>query len=157
MQNGLCLIRRPGLVAARIAMLVGLASVSPLLMAADTGPTLSDGWFRVLTPQVPAAGYFVLTNPSDQALVLTGASSPACGTLMLHESIETNGTARMAMAKNVSAPAHGRIEFRPGGYHLMCMSPTSQLTPGQTVPVSLRFQDGASVSATFRVLTAKGR
>jgi periplasmic copper chaperone A len=138
-------------------MLIGLAFVSPLSMAASTGPTLSDGWIRVLTPQVPAAGYFVLTNPSDRALVLTGASSPACGSLMLHESIETSGTARMAMMKDVSVPAQGRLVFQPGGYHLMCMSPTSQLTPGQTVPVSLRFKNGASVTADFRVLTARGK
>lgn len=97
MQGVLCLIHRPGLVAARIAMLAGLALISPSLMAAGTGPTLSDGWIRMLTPNVPAAGYFMLTNPTDQALVLTGASSPACGSLMLHESIETNGTAHMTM------------------------------------------------------------
>ena len=151
------MIRRPGPVAARIVGLVGLALVSLVLLAAGTGPMLSDGWIRVLTPQVPAAGYFVLTNPSDQTLVLTGASSPACGSLMLHESIETNGTARMAMVKNLSVPARGRLAFRPGGYHLMCMSPTSQLTPGRTVPVSLHFQDGTSVTADFRVLTAKGK
>lgn len=155
MPNELCLIRRPGLAAARIAILVAL--VSPWLMAAGTGPMLSDGWIRVLMPHMPAADYFVLTNPSDQALVLTGASSPACGSLMLHESIETNGTARMAMVKNVSVAAHGRLAFQPGGYHLMCMSPASQLVPGRTVPVTLRFQDGASVTADFQVLTAKGR
>ena len=49
-------------------------------MAVGTGPTLSDdGWIRVLTPQVPAAGYFVLSNPSDQTLVLTGASCELFG------------------------------------------------------------------------------
>jgi copper(I)-binding protein len=136
---------------------VGLALVLPLLIAAGTAPTLSDGWIRVLTPQVPAAGYFVLTNPSDRPRVLTGASSSACGSLVLHESIETNGTAHMSMVNNVIVPAHGRLTFQPGGYHLMCMSPTSQLNPGQTVPVSLHFQDGASVTADFRVLSAKGK
>jgi periplasmic copper chaperone A len=126
-------------------------------MADNTNPTLSDGWIRMLTPQLPAAGYFVLTNPSDHVLMLTGASSPACGSLMLHESIVTNGTARMIMVKDVPVPAHGQLAFQPGSYHLMCMSPTSQLAPAQAVPVSLHFQSGRTVTADFRVLTAKGK
>ena len=58
MHLGLSLIRRLGLVAVRIVPIVGLALVSPLLLAAESGPSLTDGWIRVLTPQVPAAGYF---------------------------------------------------------------------------------------------------
>ena len=89
--------------------------------------------------------------------MLIGASSPACGSLMMHESIQSNGIARMEMVKNITVPAHGRLAFQPGGYHLMCVSPKSPLTPDQTVPVSVRFQDGSSLSSDFRVFSAKGK
>lgn len=157
MERGSSLIRQLGQVAARIAMLSGLVAASSSLALAAAGPVLSNGWIRVLTQQLPAAGYFLLTNPGDRALLLTAATSPACGNLMLHESIETNGTVQMTMVKSIVVPAHGRLEFRPGGYHLMCMSPESQLAPGNTVPVSLHFQDGASVTANFQVKNATGK
>lgn len=158
MHRGVFSIPRPGPAGgARTILLLALALATPLLMAAGPGPRLTDGWIRVLTPQLPAAGYFVLNNPGDRPLELTGASSPACGYLLLHESITTNDTARMATVKRVTVPAHGRLVFQPGGYHLMCMPAASQLRPGESTPVSLRFKGGASLTAEFRVFGAKGR
>ncbi len=75
---------------------------------------------------------------------------------MLHRSVSENGTARMEMVPNVVVPPHGTVTFSPGGYHLMCMSPAAAIAPGQSVPVSLRFNDGTSLSVKFPVYGAKG-
>ena len=103
---------------------------------------------------MPAAGYFTLHNNGAQPVVLTGAASPACGQLMLHESVVEKGTAHMRMVHSIVVPAHGAVEFHPGGYHLMCMQP--KLAAGQTATVSLHFKDGESVSSRFPVYGAKG-
>ena len=89
--------------------------------------------------------------------MLTGAASPACGQLMLHQSVIVNGTAQMNMVMGVAVPAHGAVKFEPGGYHLMCMQPASGMTPGHSVPVSLEFKDGTTLSVTFPVYGAKGK
>jgi periplasmic copper chaperone A len=108
-------------------------------------------------PSLPAAGYFTLSNAGATARILVAAASPACGALMLHQSVSTNGEERMVIVPSVTVPAHGNIRFAPGGYHLMCMSPGSAIKPGQSVPVTLRLRDGATLSTNFPVRGATGK
>jgi copper(I)-binding protein len=150
-------MHRPGPAAVSAALALGLLAVPFDAVAATPAVTLSHPWMRFLTPRIPAAGYFTLRNDSGQPEVLTGAASPDCGQLMLHRSVEASGTARMEMVPAVTVPPHGALTFQPGGYHLMCMSPSATIVPGNSVPVSLRFQDGSALSASFPVYGAKGK
>jgi copper(I)-binding protein len=109
---------------------------------------------RYLLPNLPAGGYLVLNNASDTPAVITGASSPACGMLMLHESQDTSGMAMMMAVQSVTVPAHGSVRFVPGGYHLMCMQPV--MKPGTTVLVLLNFQDGSTLEVAMPVFGATG-
>jgi len=118
--------------------------------------TVSDAWFRALPANLPAGGYFTLHN-SGTAVQLTAAQSPVCRTLMLHRSTRTGGTESMTMVGSVIVPAGGTIAFSPGGYHLMCSSPKSAMTPGGQVPVTFRFSDGTTTTARFEVRNASGR
>lgn len=142
---------------------LGLAASAALLLTAATGMaatgglTISHPWMRYVIPGMPTASYFTLSNNSDHQVVLTGAASPECGQLMLHQSMAQNGMAQMQMVQSIPVPAHRSVTFSPGGYHLMCMSPAATIKPGQQVPVTLRFQDASSVSAVFPVYGAKGK
>jgi hypothetical protein len=120
-------------------------------MAAENGVTVHDAWMRIVVPSRPAAGYFTLRNNSDTAKSLAAASSPACKELMLHESLHKGGQEQMAMAAEVAVPPHGSVSFAPGDYHLMCMQPASSMRPGTTVPVTLRFHDGGTLTQNFAV------
>lgn len=131
--------------------LVGLSLALPAAAAEADGLTLSNGWIRFIVPSRPAAGYFTLTNKTDKPRLLTGASSPACGMLMLHESMKQNGRDLMRMVKSVGVPAHGALVFAPGHYHLMCMSPTADVKIGHDVPITLHFGDGTSLTEGFAV------
>lgn len=146
---------RPGPAAASALAVLLTAGIA----AAATPPdvTVLHPWLRFLTPQIPAAGYFTLRNDGAHPITLTGAASQDCGQLMLHHSSTQNGTAHMDMVQSVVVPAHGSVTFRPGGYHLMCVSPTPAVAPGKSMPVSLQFNDGSSVSANFPVYGAKGK
>lgn len=134
--------------------MVGLAAPAS---AAVGSLTVSGAWMRMIIPDRPAAGYFTLTNNGDRARRLVGAQSPACGSLMLHRSESSGGIDRMTMVPSVPVPAHGNIRFAPGGYHLMCMKPAASMVPGHTVPVTLRFGDGETLSADFPVRNAAGK
>ena len=92
--------------------------------------SISNPWIRFITPQTPAAGYFTVTNVGAHPVAIIGASSPACGSLMLHQSRNVNGTEHMDAVASVSVPAHGAVRFEPGGYHLMCMSPSAAMCAG---------------------------
>ncbi len=97
----------------------------------------------------------LLQNTSGSDAVITRASSPACGSLMLHESQDTSGMSMMMDVPSVTVPAHGQVAFAPGGYHLMCMQP--KMKPGQAVAVTLMFKDGSSLQVAMPVYGAAGK
>jgi periplasmic copper chaperone A len=118
---------------------------------------VSDAWIRALPSNVPSGGYFTLSNDSDRRVVLTGASSPACGMLMLHRTETAGGVASMADVPSISIAGGEHVSFAPGGYHLMCMDPTPAIRPGNSVAITLEFGGGAKVTANFKVRSATGR
>lgn len=124
--------------------------------ASAAGLTIEKPWMRLIVKARPAAGYFTVMNDTDTSVALTGAASPACGMLMLHQSVEENGVGKMLPVKSVTVPAHGRISFAPGGYHLMCMQPQSSMGVGKSVPVTLKFAHGQTLTADFPVKGAGG-
>ena len=124
--------------------------------AATAGLSVENPSMRFVIKSRPAAGYFTVQNDTGSAVQLTGASSPACGTVMLHQSKNVNGVEKMLPVKSVAVPAHGKLVFAPGGYHLMCMSPTPRMVVGQKVPVTLKFGGGETVKADFPVEGASG-
>jgi copper(I)-binding protein len=137
---------------------IAVVALALAAMGAGTPPGVAvhDPWMRSIIPSRPAAGYFALTNDSGTAMSVVGASSPGCGMLMLHRSVSQGGQESMMMVKSVPLPAHGSVAFAPGGYHLMCMQPTDAVKPGGAVPVTLRFGNGDSLTATFPVRGATG-
>jgi hypothetical protein len=142
--------RLPSGLLAGIAAAAILAATIPA-RAADGGVAVNDPWMRAVIPSRPAAGYFTLLNGTDTAKALVGAQSPACGMLMLHQSRSENGNETMSMVDSVAIPPHGKVSFAPGGYHLMCMSPSPEVSRGHSIPVTLRFGDGSTLSANFPV------
>jgi hypothetical protein len=63
----------------------------------------------------------------------------------------------MRHVDSIDVAAGGTLEFKQGGYHLMCMQATAAIKPGASVPVTLVFQDGAKVTANFAVRDAMGK
>ena len=118
---------------------------------------VSDPWFRFLTPQVPAGGYFTIHNNGKDEVALTGAETAACGMLMMHQTMDMGGMSKMQDATRIPVPAGGDVKFAPGGFHLMCMNPTPAMKVGATVPVTLKLSDKSEVKADFPVKNAQGK
>lgn len=154
--------RRPNGPASSKRAVAALGAVFGLLLAGsasagDAGLTISEPWMRFVIAARPAAGYFTLANADSAEKVLTGASSPDCGMVMIHKSMSENGANAMMMMESVTVPAHGKVTFSPGGYHLMCMKPKAAMKDAATVPMTLTFQDGSSLSADFEVRGPGGK
>lgn len=141
----------------RLMILTALLLSAPMMAQAQGGLVVQDGWWRSLPGGIPAGGYFTLRNNGRQSVVLTGATSPACGSIMLHQTTSTGGMAGMQHVPRVDVPSGGSASFAPGGYHLMCMQPGTAMKPGGAVPVTLLFQGGAKLTANFAVKNAAGK
>jgi copper(I)-binding protein len=139
---------------ATFALMSGIIALP--VAAATNELALSGGYIQVTIPSRPAAGYFTLKNNGDKERVIVGASSPACGSTMLHKSESVGGVETMREVESVTVPAHGNVEFAPGGFHIMCMSLSEALKPGTTTQVTLSFKDGDSLTSDFAVRSATG-
>jgi periplasmic copper chaperone A len=137
--------RRPLMATIAFLMLVAPAT------AGSADLVVSNPYMRTVLPSLPAAGYFTLQNTGDTDRVLVGASSPDCGSLMLHKSESVNGVEQMLPVDSVPVPAHGSVSFAPGGFHLMCMSPAAGMKIGSVAVVTLKFKDNAILTSDFPV------
>lgn len=98
-----------------VALLAACGSPPPPLVASDVE----------ITPPMPGrdmrAGYLVLTNNTDAAIIINGVTSPHFGVVELHESTIDNGISRMRQIEELVVPAHGSVTLERGGKHLMLM------------------------------------
>jgi periplasmic copper chaperone A len=81
---------------------------------------------NAVMPKVPptsrtAAIYLTLQNQSAHAIYLKGVSSESAHHLMFHQTIESNGVAKMQHKEGLEIPANGQLHFKPGGLHIMMM------------------------------------
>ncbi len=136
-----------------LAVFLGLAPL-PAFAGQAEDVSVQQAWMRYLLPSIPAGGYMVLVNNSNYPATLTGASSPACASLMLHQSMNMGGTAMMMPVASVPVPAHGQAELVEGGYHLMCMQP--KMKAGERIAVTLAFGDGSAQAVSLPVYGATG-
>lgn len=106
---------------------------------AGTGLRVRDAWARPSMPgRAMSAAYAVVENPGEAAVALTGVSCEGVASAELHESFEANGMMRMRPVPSLTVPAGGRVELRPGGYHVMLMGLTRALSAGDRVRCELR-------------------
>ena len=89
---------------------------------------------------------------------MTGAESPACGMLMLHLSENRGGMSSMRHVDSIDVAPGGALEFKPGGYHLMCMQPGPAIKPGRKHTGHFDVQGRErSVTTNFPVRDATGK
>ena len=99
-----------------------------LLVAAcgQTQPPLVASEVEVTRPMPGmkmSAGYFVLTNNTDEAIRITGVTSPQFAAVEIHETKIEDGISRMRQIDALVVPPHGSVTLERGGKHLMLMRP----------------------------------
>ena len=97
-------------------------------------------------------GYMILKNLGESERHLVAASATHFDEVMLHRTVLEGGLARMVHQHEVTIPAGGRIEFRPGDYHLMLMRPDQRFLAGDQIDMILKFKNGEEVRIPYRVL-----
>jgi copper(I)-binding protein len=134
-------------------------SVSAALLAVATSAAalpafaqvaVSDAWVRGTVAGQGATGAFMqLRSPTDAALV--AVASPVAKVVEIHEMKMDGGVMKMAAIDRLALPAGKAVELKPGGYHVMLMDLKQPLKAGDTVPVTLTFEDKAGRKTTVDV------
>ncbi|MBK1653742.1 MULTISPECIES: copper chaperone PCu(A)C [Allochromatium] len=118
-----------------------LSSASLTLNAA--GLEVGDPYVRAVPPGQPnSAAFMTLHNTGSEDRALIGAESPAAETVELHTHVEEDGMMRMRRIERIAVNAGETTTLAPGGLHIMLIGLKSELTPGQTVELTLIQDDG---------------
>jgi copper(I)-binding protein len=112
---------------------------------------IENAYTRATVPGQQAAGGFMKIENKGAADQLVSASSPVAGEVQLHEMAMDGNVMKMRQVKDITVPAGGAVELKPGGLHLMFMNIKAPLTAGETVPVKLKFAKAGEVEVKMPV------
>ena len=112
---------------------------------------IENAYVRATAPGQPAAGAFMKIDNSGAADQLVSASSPAAGEVQLHQMSMEGNVMKMGQVKDITVPANGTVDLKPGGYHIMLMNIKAPLKVGETVPVKLKFAKAGEVEVKLPV------
>ncbi|TCG05250.1 copper transporter [Paraburkholderia steynii] len=115
---------------------------------------VSDCWVRSMPGDVPSGANFMAMNMSDKAIDLTSVETDAFGMAMLHQTQTSGSTSKMVMVDKATVPAHGKLAFAPGGYHVMLEQPKAPLKVGSKIPLTFGFSDGEKLTTQCAVKPA---
>lgn len=130
-----------------LAFLPGLLLMGAAARAAGPSVSASEVWLREAPPGVQImAGYLTLANRTGKPLRLDSVSSPEFARVMVHRTVQKNGMDSMEAVAALTIPAHGRVRFAPGGYHLMLMQPRRRFYAGELITLTFNFSDHSVLS-----------
>ena len=138
----------------RLTLLLA-AALPCTAFAQDPLLTVQEPYVRLAPPNAPATGAFMLIkNAGKTDRKLVKADSPVAKNVELHNPINDNGVMKMRQVPEISVKANGLAVLKPGSYHVMLIGMHKPLEEGQSVPITLSFDDGSTlqVSAPVRKL-----
>jgi copper(I)-binding protein len=114
---------------------------------------IHDPWSRATPKGAPVGGgYLTITNSGTTPDRLIGGSTAVSKGFEIHEMTMDKGVMKMRMMPNGLEIKPGEtVTFKPSGYHLMFTGLKSQLTKGEHVDATLKFEKAGEVKVQFDV------
>jgi copper(I)-binding protein len=141
-----------------LTLAIAIAAGGHVLAQAPTigtpvgGITAVEPWSRATPGGAPVgAGYLVIENNGPAPDRFVGAETELSDKVELHETRVAEGVARMLPVESIVVPPGGRIELKPGGYHLMLTGLKRPLKEGERFSGTLVFEKAGRVPVSFAV------
>ena len=113
---------------------------------------VEGAWARpTVAGQQGGGGFMSITSAAGDRLV--GGSTPVAKRFELHTMAMKGDVMQMRQVDAIDLPAGQKVEFKPGGLHVMFIGITKPLAPGSKVPVTLKFERAGEVKTEFEVRT----
>ena len=130
-------------------IITGLLAITTAAWA-QTEVKVEDAWVRGTVATQKATGAFMrLTSSANARLV--AAESPVAGVVEIHEMAMEKDVMRMRQVPGLDLAAGRTMELKPGGYHVMLMDLKQPLKGGESVPITLVFEDAAKQRFTQKI------
>lgn len=139
----------------RTAAVAALVLTASLAVAQTPAVTVHDAWVREPMGGRNMTGAFaVVENPSATAKAIVAASSDISDKVELHEMKNENGMMKMSPVKKVDVPANGKLELKPGSFHVMLFDVKKKISDGEKISLTFTFDDGSKVTTQAQVRKA---
>ncbi len=116
------------------------------------GLIIKNPWFRPGALNRNSALYFEIYNNTDRNDTLYDVKSDLAKVVQIHETYEKgNNMKGMRHVEFVEIPARSKLEFKPGGFHIMLVGLTKDLKPGDAGEVTLLFKGNGKVRVRAEV------
>lgn len=110
-------------------------------------------WARATPPTAPTGGgYLSIKNTGTEPDRLLSASSPAAGTVQVHDMKMEGSVMRMREHGPLEIKPGETVTLAPGGMHLMMMGLKAPLKQGETVPLTLVFERAGKIDVELSVV-----
>jgi hypothetical protein len=115
---------------------------------------VQEPWVRATPKGAKVAGGFAaFVNPGPADRLVSASFPTVAGRTEIHEMAMSGGTMTMrALANGIEIPGNGRLDFKPGGFHLMLMDLKVPLAEGQSLEGTLVFEKAGPVAVKFPVM-----
>ena len=150
------------LLSSMVMLVAGM--VFSIAVQAGEGHAMAKGvmahgaWVRLVPPVAKnSAAYMELQNTGDEILQVTSASSPVAEVVEVHRTTMEDGVMRMTEIKDLQVPVDGKVQLKPGGYHIMLIKLKAPLKKDQVVPVTLKFTTGQVLTVNAHVKAMQGK
>ena len=118
--------------------------------------TVTKPWIRATAPGQTVSGAFMtLVNNSETAYALTSVSYSDANTVEIHKTSMNDGMMRMRKVNQVTIPANGTAELKPGSFHVMLIGLEKDMVAGETETLTLTFSDDSQKTVEALVGTLR--
>ncbi|MFH2071261.1 MAG: copper chaperone PCu(A)C [Actinomycetota bacterium] len=142
-------------------LLVGLVVLAAGAAACggDDGVRVAGAWART-SPAMADAGavYLQITAPGGDRLIGVSVDPAVAAMAQIHETVtaegEAEGMGAMTMQEvgSIDLPAGETVALEPGGFHVMLMQLAVPLEAGQTLEITLTFEEAGTMVVEVPVL-----
>lgn len=132
-----------------------LLAGSSLAGAQTPAVTVHDAWVREPMGGRNVTGAFaIVENSGATPRSIVSATSDVSDKVELHEMKNEGGMMKMSMVQKLEIPAKGKLELKPGSFHVMLFDVKTKLAEGGKVTLTLKLDDGSTVTTEAQVRKA---
>ncbi|WP_413694076.1 copper chaperone PCu(A)C [Pseudoalteromonas sp. KJ10-2] len=111
--------------------------------------TVTDQYVRATPPHVKnSAAFLTIDNQSEESVKLVSVSSDIADRVELHTHISEAGLMKMRQVESILIKGHNSVQLQPGGYHVMFLGLKNDLVAGDSVDITLYFDNGDAIDIT---------